>query len=516
MRTDPIAVLRDELSHQGLLRDQQPDDEVLQMMLEVEGGSPSEVARAIMDAHSAERRVTTDSERPSEPVAVRAPAAINPNNFGDTPEHGPVQHLFMMLWDQPWFGALWRLGSWPFSLVGTVLLWVLRVTRLVHTPESSPGTISRFAEDPAMSAQRWIDALERDTAGSVSSDAVSSNRTPLPPFVACSYSDALRMAKQSTKILVVVLTSQVHGDNHLFRQQVLTNSTLVRMLHSTDFLLWGGDVQTREGFQVATLLEASTFPFMAFIALQPRRSRSRGTVVPHPAVLSRIEGSPQSVLSASAICSHIQDVLLPRTQSYLGRLRREQHQRVMERELRAEQDRAYAESSRRDHERILQRRAEEQQRASEAHSAAIFEAQRTQQQQLIAEWRMWAQAHLVPKEPVANRGTAIRVSIKFPDGRNLQRHFRPTDTLEQLYAYVDTIDSQVDEPPVCAPQDYQHSFPFTLVQTYPHHVLPNQGSFGVPLENLEGFGPSANLIVEPSRAAGHLDQEESEDEDDEN
>ncbi|WFD20149.1 UBX domain-containing protein 10 [Malassezia caprae] len=514
MQADPIAVLRDELSRQGLPHDQQPDIEVLQMMLEVEGGSPSDAARAIMEAHSAERRVTTESERASETAATHAPATITPEIPRETPEHGPIQHLLMMLWDQPWFGALWRLGSWPFSLVGTVLLWLLRVARLVRAPESHPGSTSRFAEDPATSAQRWIDTLERDTAGSVSSDAVASNRAPLPPFVACSYSDALRSAKQSTKILVVVLTSQVHGDNHLFRQQVLTNAMLVRMLHSPDFLVWGGDVQTREGFRVAMLLEASTFPFMAFIALQPRRSRSRGTMVPHPAVLSRIEGSPQSVLSAAAICSHIQDVLLPRTQSYLGQLRREQHQRVMERELRAEQDRAYAESSRRDQERILQRRAEEQQRVSEAHSAAISEAQRANQQRRVAEWRMWAQAHLVPREPVANRGTAIRVSIKLPDGRNLQRHFSPTNSLEQLYAYVDTIDSQVDEPPVCAPQDYQHSFPFALVQTYPRRVLPNQESLDMPLENLEGFGPSANLIVEPSRAAGHMDQEESEEDED--
>ena len=511
MQADPILVLRGELSQQGLLRDQQPADEILQMMMEVEGGNPSAAARAIMDAYSAERRATAESERPFEPLATSAPAAIAPDIPRDAPEHGPIQHLFMILWDQPWFTALWRLGSWPFSVVGSVLLWVLRMTHLVQSHGS--GNSSRFSEDSVASAQRWIDILERDTAGSVSLDALALNRTPLPPFVACSYSDALRMAKQNTKILVVVLTSQVHGDNHLFRQQVLTNTALVRMLQSTDFLVWGGDVQSREGFQVATLLEASTFPFMAFIALQPRRSRSRGTTVLHPAVLSRIEGSPQSVLSASAICSHIQDVLLPRTQSYLSQLRREQRQRAMERELRAEQARAYAESSRRDQERILQRRTEEKQRVYEAHSAAALEAHRAEQRQRVAEWRMWAQAHLVPREPVSNRSTEIRVSIKLPDGRNLQRHFRPTDTLEQLYAYVDTIDSQVDEPPVCAPPGYEHSFPFPLVQTYPRRVLPNNEALARPLEDLEGFGPSANLIVEPSHPPDLLD-EESEDEDD--
>lgn len=514
MSTDSIDLLRNELSQQGLHHAQQPEEEVLCMMLDIEGGDVSAVARAIMEAHSAERRVTRESQRPPAALSARAPASA-PDVPGDAPQHGPIQHLFMMLWDQPWFTAFWRLCSWPFSVVGSMLLWVLRLTRFVRSRDTHSDATSRFAQDPTLSAQRWIDSLERDTAGSVSPDAVTYDRTPLPPFVACSYSEALRMAKNSTKILVVVLTSQVHGDNHLFRQHVLTNTALVRMLQSTDFLVWGGDVQSREGFQVATLLEASTFPFMAFIALQPRRSRSRGTTVPHPAVLSRIEGSPQSVLSASAICSHIQDVLLPRTQAYLGQLRREQRQRVMERELRAEQDRAYAESSRRDQERILQRRAEEQQRASEAQSAAAVEADRARQQQRVAEWRRWAQAHLVPREPVANRGTAIRVAIKLPDGRNLQRHFRPSDTLEQLYAYVDTIDAQVDEPPVCAPPDYQHSFPFSLVQTYPRRVLPTQDSLAMPLEELDGFGPSANLIVEPIRA-GPSDDEESEDDEEDN
>lgn len=480
------------------------------MILEVEGGNVSGAAHAIFDAHSAEHRVTSESARTAQSTAS---VPISPPEApGNAPEHGPIQHLFMMLWEQPWFMTLWWLGSWPFSAVGTLLLHVLRFLRLVRPAGSTSGnrSTSRFAEEPAISAQRWIDALERDTAGSVSLDAVASDRTPLPPFLACSYSEALSAAKKHIKILMVVLTSQVHGDQELFRQHVLTHPSLVRMLQSSDFLVWGNDVQSREGFQVATLLEASTFPFVAFIALQPRRSRSRGTVVPHPAVLSRIEGSPQSVLSASAICAHIQDVLLPRTQSYLGQLRGEQRQRVMERELRAEQDRAYAESSRRDQERILQIRAEEQRRTTEAHAAAEMEAHRAQQQQQVAAWRMWAHAHLVPREPMGQGGTVIRVSIKLPDGRNLQRNFRPSDTLEQLYAYVDTIDAQVDEPPVCAPEGYQHAFPFSLVQTYPRRVLPHKDTLSMPLEQLDGFGPRANLIVEPLHASGPWDSEDSE------
>ena len=243
------------------------------------------------------------------------------------------------------------------------------------------------------------------------------------------------------------------------------------------------------------VLEASTFPFIAFIALQPRRSRSRGAVISHPAVLSRLEGSPQSVLAASAITAHIHDVLLPRTRAYLSSLRREQHDRELSRQLKAEQDRAYEETSRRDQERVIQRRAEvarkEQQAVQVAAEAAAAAAQKNQ----AAQWRAWARRYLVPHEPDGNH-MPIRVSVHLPDGRNLQRRFRAIDTLEAVYAFVDTVDaddtlSQQDTPPA----GYVHTYKFTLVQTYPRRALSTD-LLHTSLQNVNGFGPSANLVVE--------------------
>ena len=65
-----------------------------------------------------------------------------------------------------------------------------------------------------------------------------------------------------------------------------------------------------------------------------------------------------------------------------------------------------------------------------------------------------------------------------------------------MYAFVDTVDaddtlSQQDTPPA----GYVHTYKFTLVQTYPRRALSTD-LLHTSLQNVNGFGPSANLVVE--------------------
>lgn len=480
----PAARLREELALHGLGGDSCPADDLLQVMLDVEGGNVHAAARAILDAQAAERRVV----RENPPAAPALPA----------PTHS-------------WITWCVRAVLWPVSFLGMALLWCFR---LVHrfSPQR-PGTdtrgLTRYAQDPKACALRWIHELEHETNGSVLHDAASLQRIPLPPFVAMSYSDALRQSKNDIQILMVVLTSRVHSEHDFFCKHVLTDPHLVRILQSPDLLVWGGDIYDREAFRVSALLEATTFPFVAFIAVQPRHSRSRGRIVPHPTVLSRLEGSPQTVLSASSICAHIRDVLLPRTNPYLHELRSERRLREMDRELREQQNRAFENSCLRDQERVIQKRAEserkleeESQRASEENKHALLEAQKTH-------WRAWARAYLVPREPDLGVTPVIRINVKMPDGRNLQRRFFPSDTLEQLYAYIDTLDVRTEEVPVYMPHDYSHTYDFHLVQTYPRRVLSLEHAASL-LQDVDGLGPSANLIVETS-LPHNLDEDDEDD-----
>lgn len=521
MTNDTLLVqLRAELMQRDIPAAQQPDDETLQMMLDVEHGDVNAAAEAIRDAHTAEMRVSSQMPAASattslqdsmfaarastEPAATSLSAALPASTPARMHEGAPTS----------WLAWVLRLVSWPVSLVGATMLWCFRLLhRLSGQRQGTESNgLTRYAQDPDICARVWIDELERDTNGSISRDATSIQRVSLPPFIGCSYSEALRRAKYNLQILVVILTSQAHSDYQIFRQHVLTDPALVRTLQSPDLLVWGGDIRDREAFRVGTLLEASTYPFIAFIALQPRRSRSRGTIVPHPAVLSRIEGSPHTALSASALSAHITDVLLPRTYSYLTQLRRERRHRDMERDLRMEQDRAYEEASQRDQARVLRSRAEHERQMEKQQSQAAAEAERAHQHLLHAQWRSWARASLVPKEPDVGLAPAIRISVKMPDGRNLQRRFRSSDTLEQLYAYVDTIDVlplQHSLPKMDT--SYVHTYKFHLVQTYPRRVLPLE-HLSMQLQDIEGLGPSANLIVEASMSLVDENEEDDEDE----
>ena len=470
-----IDALRAELRAAGVADATQPDDGTLQVLLDVEGGV--EGARAAVLASVAAER--TDSG--PHPVAVRheqPPAAGVPSWL----------HLFL------------RALSLPFSLLHALIAFVFRAFR---TPRAD---LTRFAEDPREAARRFVDSVERDAHGTTLRGTHNAALAQLPPFLPESYSDALQLAKHEHRILAVILSSRVHADDAYFRSQVLTDRRLVDALSTRDFVVWGGCVQDREAHRVSALLEASTYPFVAFIALQPRRSRTSPIITSKAAVLSRIEGSPRHATSAGMLVAHIHDVLLPRTLPYLERLRAERRRRESERALMAEQDRAYEETARRDAARVLNARAESERAARLARTREAEAAAAVAAAARAPQWRRWAKQRLVPPEPEAG-APAVRLSIHVPDGRNLQRRFRPSDTLESVYIYVETAgepDGGGDAPPA----DYTPQYGFRLVQTYPRVEL-GHALMARTLGSLEALGAGAHLLAEGC-VGGHVPSSSSE------
>ncbi|WFC99641.1 UBX domain-containing protein 10 [Malassezia yamatoensis] len=500
MDIDPIEALRAELALRGVSLSQQPNEEMLRVMLDVEHGSVTRAARAISDAQIAEDRHSNSSSMET----ARATNLDDPEGTGTdlnftsaghaiVPGRSPRNLAQESVWEKGWLIKLWRVIALPFTLVQAAMFFFLRSLGIVRPlPRGASGRFepSRYTQDPRESARNWISELERDTGCSCE---MTDLRSSLLPFYAGSYADALLHAKQQIQILMIVLTSKAHSDDHFFKTHVLTDSRLVDLIRQSQFTVWGGDVHDREAYQVSTLLKTTTYPFVAFVALQPRRSRSRGAVVAHPAVLSRLEGSPHTTLSAQSLVSHINEVLLPRTATYLGELRGDRDHRQMERQLKADQDRAYAEASRRDQDRVLARRAEETQIAEAQRAKLAQEAQRKSLQEKQSQWRQWARHHLVPAEP--SQGTdSIRISVHLPNGQNLQRKFAPSHPLEAVYAFVETAncpEEDCNDPPA----EYKHTYAFHLVQTYPRQVL-SPTDLSQPLQSFSCIGKSANLVVE--------------------
>lgn len=340
-------------------------------------------------------------------------------------------------------------------------------------------------------------------------------------------------------------------------------------MHDNDFLVWGGDVRDRDAwsgtshstllppvyltsnlFAASQKLQATTYPFVAFIALQARRGTAAAAAATSPVltVLSRHQGpsipSSTAPTSASTLTTHLTSHLLPRVQPYLARIKThaaetatqqawEVERRDRERALRAEQDRAFEESKRRDRARIEKRIAESQkaaddaQRAAEAEARAAQDARREAQARLAWEakrmaWRRWGRRAFVPREPrpgnaEPHRGKTVRIGVRMPDGQRGVRFFGEGDSITAVYAYVDTLflpspssssDSDPTSPPDGAAEgeeglvrtmqeaekEGEAWWGFVLVLAYPRREI--QWGQGVRIADVEGLKAGGQVVVE--------------------
>ncbi|KAG6842912.1 hypothetical protein H0H93_002881, partial [Arthromyces matolae] len=175
----------------------------------------------------------------------------------------------------------------------------------------------------------------------------------------------------------------------------------------------------------AEKLQATTYPFVAFIALQPRRnssSSSRPSSHPPPVltVLSRHQGTPSGPTSASTLTNHLTTQVLPRVTPFLARIHAQNAARERDRLLRSEQDAAFRATAERDRARVESRMAAEREAAERAR-AQEAEAELERQHQLRLEklkqtrisWRRFNRRVLASHlEPLVSG--SLRIAIRLP------------------------------------------------------------------------------------------------------
>ncbi|KAF7377744.1 UBX domain-containing protein [Mycena sanguinolenta] len=378
--------------------------------------------------------------------------------------------------------SLSSIWTFPFQLLGTLLRFIFGVLRI---PLPRPFAFNlalfrpRHARSPPRSdggADRWVRELEEETGalcmssaqhasgvdvGTSSAGAAGpstlthrgpSDRKVLPDFTLGTYEDALRTCQRDARIACIVLVSEEHDDVPEFKRTTLTDPTLVQLLHTNDILVWGGDVRDREAYSASLKLQATTFPFVAFVALQPKRTprSSSSSSTPPPStltVLSRHQGPPSGTgpTSPTALSTHLEIQLLPRVTPFLAQLRAAAQAAAAERALRAEQDAAFHATAARDVARIQARmdaEARERRAAEEAREAAeIAAAQAASAREETerragerARWRRWARKALagVPEDQ-----NGVKLAIRLPDGGRVVRRFADGCSLTALYAFVD-------------------------------------------------------------------------------
>ena len=297
----------------------------------------------------------------------------------------------------------------------------------------------------------------------------------------------------------------------------------------------------------AERLQATSYPFVAFVALQPRRSPTSSLSSSSPrnnssppllTVLSRHQGkcipSATGPTSAQTLVDHIERQLLPRVTPFLNRLISSHREREHDRHLRDEQDRAFQMAAQRDKDRIeakmaaekavieAKKLAEEESRLASQRRAREVELARVKENERM-DWRRWTRRAIV-SHPLSidkntttttTQGSSLRIAIRLPTGGRVIHQFSQSSTLTSLYASVDSelIPNQysASDDPISLPhqrgvgeealEDHiigqgggEEYWGFDVVLAYPRMKIPWKA--GMKLSDIDQLKGGGQVVVE--------------------
>lgn len=562
--SDPLGVLRSHIEAAGVAV---PDDGTLEALLAVEDGNALRAARLIIDDHRASTRrggsgtastssalsAGTDSlrRRPAAAAGAGSGARYEAMGFAENEEQyeeaiGTMRRRARRpvgsngtgsgrrgdddndgggaFAADGIVGVLYQALGLPFSLLHSLILGLTRVLRfpamLVGWFVGGGGGAGRGGNGAGGTRFEAEDGV--NTAAKTFVDRLASqDGAPLPlTLLTSSYNDALKRTKTELKMLVVMLVDTSASDDEPSAfEKTLREEEVLQALGREEFLVWAASTRRKEGHLVARQLGARQFPFVGCVALRGggsgRFASSSSSTSPQLSLISRMSGGA-AMSSPAAIASHLASSYT-RCSSFLEGLQAERIARETERDLMAEQDRAFEEVSRRDAERVAAKRAEEAARAQqEAQRQAEVEARRALQQKKM-QWLQWARVNLrrrVGEQEEAKKGaspaTTTAVHAVLPSGSRINKTFALDEPLEHLFAWIETTgggsggdedeDSTADVKP---PTDYDHMYNFDVFYGYPRQRLHYDAkeSGHVTVGDVAGLAPRANIIVEGQLAA---------------
>ncbi|KAI9653992.1 MAG: hypothetical protein M1821_006853 [Bathelium mastoideum] len=413
--------------------------------------------------------------------ASRSPHAIQPAPRVVTqPEgRGTYQPPFLLSVLFAPLGFAYGLLSRTLSFFGYLFPFLPRLLSRLWARSSGPGSRTasggRRPLSPRDTAARFIREFEEDYG-----------KNSLP-FYENGYAQAFDLAKKELKFLLVILLSSEHDDTSGFVKDSLLSSEFVDFVQEpqNDIVLWAGNVQDAEAYQVASALNCTKFPFAGLIVHTPSVSSSSMSLV------ARIAGpTPPATLVAQ-----LQNAIAQSAPA-LSRAKSTRAEQDATRRLREEQNSAYERSLAQDRERARQKReAESARQRAEKEAQEKAEAEEREQRNL-EQWRHW-RASQIKEEPGSDVKDAVRISVRLPSGERVVRRFFPDAALEELYAFVECnsilqTDEKAAERNSEKPQNYDHMYKFRLVSPMPREAYELEDG-GLIRDRI---GRSGNLIVE--------------------
>ncbi|KAG1781281.1 hypothetical protein EV702DRAFT_962793 [Suillus placidus] len=556
---------------------QGPQIEALQQLQSILGPHDTEFVVSVLESVSWDVQKATDLLFDSEAPKIIAPTQAtqmeqlelddnqNPSPPIRHPHRGQGVRTFIFLNPRSNWSFLWSLLTVPLHLVSGVLRFVFSVLRIPIPSLPFMTTNSYHSHRPTSPdsrsiTQRWVQQLEEETGACSSKRSMANavttsfevgpsttrrhtyppaasddNQKILPDFFDGSYEEVLDICQREGRIACVVLVSAEHDDDADFKRSTLTDAAFVRILLDNDFIVWGGDIRDKTAWDASQKLQATTYPFVAFLALQPRRHGAPGSA-PVVTILSRHQG--RAAATAPVLIDHLNTQLLPRVTPFLVRFKTTLQDRDRDRRLREEQDRAFRETARRDREAIemrVRQEKEEEERvrkyAEDVKRKQEDSARQKHQAGIRMEWRKFMRNRLLLPEA---RG--LRLAVKLPGNGRVVRSFPPSATLTALYAFADSqlipSTSRLEDDPSQAPEGVVDDIPqldsyiqsrtaghawwgFTLASAYPRREFRWKANASLTETGLrDGEQIVMELITRRGSANGQISDDEYESESD--
>lgn len=363
-----------------------------------------------------------------------------------------------------------RFMGWMFPFIPRT--WGrLTASNITRPPTQRGAATGRRPLNPRDTAARFIREFEEE---------YGSHELP---FFESGYAQAFDLAKKNLQFLLVVLVSPEHDETASFVRDTLLSREVVDFVRdpANNIVLWAGNVQDAEAYQVSSALNCTKFPFASLIVHTPQVSSTA------MGIATRIAGPTPPAQFIAKLRAAMQAHTEP-----LNRVRAQRQEQQSTRNIRQQQDSAYERSLATDRERARKKKEEQERRAREEKEALAREKAAERYARDLVQWRKWRAAS-ISSEPSAEVKDIVRIAVKLPSEERVVRKFTANAHIEELYAFVECYEvlGEIDEK-VQEPEGFEHEYKFQLVSPMPREVYDLEAGGTIR----ERVGRSGNLIVE--------------------
>ncbi|KAK1291304.1 hypothetical protein QJS10_CPB17g00270 [Acorus calamus] len=296
-----------------------------------------------------------------------------------------------------------------------------------------------------------------------------------PFFYACQFTEALKMARDESKLVFIYLHSPENPYTAPFCRNTLCSELVVEFLDA-NFISWGAMASSEEGVKMSNAMQAASFPFFAVVA--PASADSID-------VLQKVEGpvTPDQLVE-----------VLQRTmdehETALRRMRADDEERIREiRQLREEQDAAYLASLQADKEKEKFRDVFIEEGLPTPQMEAWKKANRERAHREPTKKQSRGKGKEATKDTQQRKETVVpakdkqftKILIRFPNGERRDHTFHSTDKIQSIYKFIDSL---------CIPGIGS----YRLISSFPRKVYGFE-QLGQTLKDA-GLHPSATLFLE--------------------